>query len=328
MIPLALTRLSGSGAKFLEAGIGLGKKRRSNSWYDLGLVTRKGEDILAEIDDAGIEILREHRLVWSSWAANALKDEGLQELDTAGLFRFIKIQNPAVLQLFFLSLLWRAGASDRDEFSDVVLSSDVLVDLTDRIVRRDAGNFMDYPVQLFQLSTKGVMHNRTPILERKWTLGLDGSRGPDVDYVRFYLDGLVAHVHIGREVSFPEGYELSCLSSIDATTVFQNDFKESRTWENMQEMMETVEREHLTAPGRRTMIVSALVNAWPRRSDSIDAPKLQGPVVVVPSVGSEGPLDDVSEDLQRRLSAFEQALARQAAALDLNGANGSEAEVQ
>jgi hypothetical protein len=42
IIPLALTRLSGTGEKRIEAGIGLGIKHRANSWYDNALVKGNG----------------------------------------------------------------------------------------------------------------------------------------------------------------------------------------------------------------------------------------------------------------------------------------------
>ena len=307
LIPLALTRLSGSGEKFVEAGIGHGRKLRSNSWYDPGLVTRSGEDILADIDAVGIELLREHRLVWSSWGESSLQAERLDEIDTAGLFRFVPIQNPAALQLFFLSLLWRAGATSRPEFDDVVLRPDVLADLAGRILRRDAGSFMDYPVQLFQLSTKGLLHNRSPILERKRMIGLDGQPGQEVDYVRFYLDGLVAHVHLAQGVEAPDGYELSCLSATRATTVFLNTFSGSRTWRDMKEMAVTVDLERFTAPGGPTPLVQALVQAWPLTRPRVNEPSQPGPLEPMrPNLDATA----ADEELQCRLRALERATRR------------------
>lgn len=263
LIPRALTRLEGTGAKFVETGIGLGTKSRSNSWYDQGLVTRNGEDILAEIDAVGIHILREHRLVWSGWGASSLAEEGLTDVDPSGNFRVLWIDSPEKLQLFFLSLLWRAGATGLEEFKDVTLSADVLSDLADRILQRDPGNFMDYPVQLFQLSTKGYQHNRTPLMERKVTVGLDNSQGPEVNYVRFYFDGFVVHILLPGGIELPTGYDSSCLNHAEKTIIFLNCFEESRAWRDMKEMIITVEQERALVPGKPTPLIQALVQAWP-----------------------------------------------------------------
>jgi hypothetical protein len=67
LIPDALTRLSKTGNKYIETGVGLPVTRPSSSWYDERLVTRRGEDVLEDIDTQGIEILRRHSLVWSGW---------------------------------------------------------------------------------------------------------------------------------------------------------------------------------------------------------------------------------------------------------------------
>ncbi|KVD59127.1 hypothetical protein [Burkholderia ubonensis] len=55
LIPRALTRLSRTGEKFIQSGIGERMARVPDSWYDLKLVVRLGEDILADIDDVGIK---------------------------------------------------------------------------------------------------------------------------------------------------------------------------------------------------------------------------------------------------------------------------------
>lgn len=134
IIPASLTRLPSNGKKIIQAGIGLGVKHRFVSWYDNELVTRAGEDILEEIDTPAIEILRKHKLIWSSWGSDKrLKaDDFLAEPNEQGI-RVVRIGRAKELQLFFLSLLWRSAASRRPEFSQVQLPADTVEDLRRRV---------------------------------------------------------------------------------------------------------------------------------------------------------------------------------------------------
>lgn len=262
LIPAALTRLSRTGEKAIETGIGRGFKKRPNSWYDSSLVTREGEDILAEIDARGIELLRQHRLVWSGWDG---AEDIASEFEPVGPegqgWRHVHIEAAEAqdLQLFFLSLLWRAAASTRPEFDEVKLLPHVLEDLRLRVLHREPGAAQDYPIQLFQLSTKGFAHNRTPLLERKRMPQPDNTWGDEVSYVRFYFEGLVAHVHLGAEVQFEPLYLASCLGggAEHNTLVFWHRFEESRTWDNIKEMAATVQTELRTPPVRRTSVAEA-----------------------------------------------------------------------
>jgi len=63
IIPRALTRPSVPGRCFVQAGNGDRPTRRFDSWYDPELVMRVGEDLLADLDSAGIELLRRHQLL-------------------------------------------------------------------------------------------------------------------------------------------------------------------------------------------------------------------------------------------------------------------------
>jgi hypothetical protein len=267
LIPLALTRLSVTGSKHVETGIGLGAKHRSSSWYDGQLVTRAGEDILAAIDSAGIDELRRHRLVWSGWWPDlALEAEDFVLRESKPWLRKVRIDNPTLLQLFFLSLLWRAGASRRPEFAQIALGDEVLTDLRLRLVSRDPGRFEDYPTQLFQVITPGVRHNRTPLLERKQTLDLSLAPGPEISYVRFYFDGLVAHVHLALGQQLPQDYLRTCLGLSEKTIVFVHDYKTSRTARDMAEMVRTVLQELMTPTSPKNQIATAIDAAWPSAS--------------------------------------------------------------
>ncbi len=167
IIPASLTRLPSNGQKVVEGGIGLGVKNRFVSWYDNELVTRLGEDILEEIDTPAINVLRAHRLIWSSWGPEKrLKTSDLFAEPNEQAYRVVKVSGAKELQLFFLSVVWRSAATQRPEFSCVQLPADLLEDLRRRVSTKDPGPFGDYPVQLFQIISKGTLHNRSPLLER------------------------------------------------------------------------------------------------------------------------------------------------------------------
>lgn len=263
LIPAALTRLSRTGEKAIETGIGHGVRKRPNSWYDSALVTRDGEDILADIDARGIELLRQHRLVWSGWSGVESIATEFESGGAAGQgWRHVQIEPRQAqdLQLFFLSLLWRAAASTRPEFSDVTLPPEVLEDIRLRVLRRVPGPTQDYPIQLFQVTTKGFEHNRTPLLEQKRMARTDNTWGEEVSYARFYFEGLVAHVHLGAQVQFEPLYLASCLGGgpENKTLVFGHRFEESRTWDNIKEMASNVQRELRTPPVPRTSVAGAV----------------------------------------------------------------------
>lgn len=260
LIPLALTRLSRTGNKHIETGIGLGSKSRSNSWYDRQLVSREGEDTLAAIDTRGIEALRQHKLVWSGWNDDEDLAAAFSDLGQETHIREVQFAQSDDLQLFFLSLLWRAAASTRQEFADVSLPAATLEDLRLRVLHRSPGAFGDYPVQLFQLTTRGVKHNRAPFLERKrMPLPAGTGWGNEVDYARFYFDGLTSHIHLPHGASLEQEYLRSCLGlgPDKGTIVFGHRFEESRAWENIKEMTDTVAREERTLPSTISALASA-----------------------------------------------------------------------
>jgi hypothetical protein len=57
------------------------------------------------------------------------------------------------LRLFFLSLLWRSGASKRKEVAEIDVPSDDLEKLRLMLLNKNAGSLSFYPTVLVQLST-------------------------------------------------------------------------------------------------------------------------------------------------------------------------------
>lgn len=272
LIPQALTRLSRTGEKFFESGIGHGVKRRATSWYDSQLVTQDGEDILAAIDARGIEALRQHKLIWSGWAQN---EDMLAEFafsGPAGGVRSVHVEQPEDLQLFFLSLLWRAAATARHEFADVRVPASVVEDLRQRqrVLNQAPGALADYPVQLFQLATRGTVHNRTPLSERKEMLSADGSWDAEVDYVRFYFDGLTSHIHLPQGAPMQNGYLRSCLGlgAGNGTLVFGHKYELSRASRDIKEIVAAFDAEQLRPPAKLSALAAATRSMANKGADS------------------------------------------------------------
>ncbi|HWV51144.1 hypothetical protein [Pseudorhodoplanes sp.] len=194
ILPKALTRHAQKGEGFIQAGAGTRPERRFSSWYDNRLVTAEGEAILSKIDDWAISALREHKLVWSGWGPiQSISNLVAEKIpDTKWGIRFIHGLDARRLRLFFLSLLWRAAASDRWEMSQVSLPQEDLETLRIKVLTSDPEPISFYPVRILQLSTVGPTHNYSPI---KLT-GEHRHSGSGI--FRFYFEGLMAHVAINR----------------------------------------------------------------------------------------------------------------------------------
>lgn len=212
IIPEALTRPSVRGSPLLQYGDGAHPTRRWSSWYDPQLVTAEGEKYLSDLDTWAIAQLREHKLVWSGWGTET--DLGMHHTPINNIFGIRKIEgiDTKRLRLFFLSLLWRAAASSRYEFKEISVTPRDLEMLRRAILGLEEPPLGFYPVQLTQLSTKGVMHNHTPIPNLKYAPNLDDPKAPpyELPTFRFYMDGLIAHAHR----SLPAAYDVKELGDL------------------------------------------------------------------------------------------------------------------
>jgi hypothetical protein len=149
------------------------------------------------------------------------------------------------------------------EFAEVRLSLDDLEDLRLRVLNMDPGKPEDYPIQLFQLISRGPRHNRTPLQERKPLYEDDGSEGAEISYVRFYFDGLVSHVHLARGREISELYKSHCMGFTEDSPVFCHEYLDSRTNENIREMATTVLADRFTLKAPLNGTTSAVREAWP-----------------------------------------------------------------
>lgn len=238
LIPRSLTKPTEPGAPLLQAG---GKKQvttRWDSWYDRGIVTDEGEAILGRIDDAGIKELRRLKLIWSGWGeAQALPDPDHQLfMPPAHGARLLQGVNAPVLRTFFLSLLWRAAVTSRFEFAEVTLPEDDVRQLGELVVSGERGPPSFYPAALVQFSTTGLIHNFPPIVETKHMPGVEGSRDWTVDMVRFYLDGLIVHMHKpGTDDGMTARLGASVLGAADELLVGTVTYEQSWQAENLAE---------------------------------------------------------------------------------------------
>lgn len=196
IIPKALTRPSKPGNPFIETGRGSRPKRRWASWHDSELVTRAGEDILAKIDNAAILALRKHHLVWSGFPVDS--DLPGHRLFSNTPFGYRTITGPEMpaLRVFFLSLLWRAAASNRLEFNLITIPESDLEILRRAILGKLSPKLSFYPCHLTQLSSRGEIHNHSPAPDSKLFENLTGIGHRKLFIYRFYLDGLICHTHI------------------------------------------------------------------------------------------------------------------------------------
>jgi len=179
ILPKSLTRPSFQGSQFLEGMIINGKKKftkRRDSWYDKSLVTRCGEDILADLDSFGIKELRDKGLVWSSKEVRGLPRKA-HEIK-------VEFNQPERLRLYFLSLLWRAAATSLNAFSGVKLKASEVEKLRRILIGETADDKFTFPMSVVQIYPRGLRHNMAPVKESVPFFG-------GTETLRFYHDGLI-----------------------------------------------------------------------------------------------------------------------------------------
>jgi hypothetical protein len=196
LIPASLTRPEIQGAPMMELNSGSRPKRRWSSWYDTRLVIRKGEDVLLRLDNWAVGILREKRLIWSGWgSATTLGEHHSAIAGTSWGIREVHGIDRHRLRLFYLSLLWRAAATARHEFSEVAIPGTDLEEIRRMLLENDPGRSEFYPITLTQISTRGPAQNMVPIAQEKQIPNLPGLGYRTYPIFRFYFEGLIAHVH-------------------------------------------------------------------------------------------------------------------------------------
>ncbi|CAD9219248.1 transposase [Burkholderia cenocepacia] len=252
IIPAALTRPEVKGEPFVTAGNGNRPRRQFSSWTDRELVTQEGEDVLTALDTWAIDVLRKSKMVWSGWGAvSALPSHKTErssyELivpETGWGIRSVKGIDFPRLRLFFLSLLWRAAASDRPEFADVSLPVEHINALRRMIIDGNPTPYCFYPITLSQLSTRGDAHNFTPI-KSSWDVNGGGASDRTQHVFRFYFDGLIVFFHIGEftEEQLEKWYGKMAVAFSDELVCTAVTYERSFQLENLKMiMLETAQR--------------------------------------------------------------------------------------
>lgn len=242
VIPQVYTRPSIKGGYLVQAGSGDRPIRRWTSWYDSKIVTREGEDILSEFDDAAFKELTRLKLIWKSWGPlQRLSTDDFTQINSTphGVIKIISY-DAKVLRLFFLSLLWRAAVSGMSEFREIVLNNEEIEDLRLRLVSRDPGNPNYFPIGIMQISTMGRQHNLTPLFHKKRVPTMT-EKGPDfeniaryIPFFRFYMDGLIIHIHREHEPDNNNNYIIGNAEQLIVPTVT---FEESAQRENLNNVL-------------------------------------------------------------------------------------------
>lgn len=174
IIPKALTRNEIKGGSFIEERNMNGHivySKAFDSWHDSNIVTQKGEDILANLDNFAIKELREKGMVWSGKFGNFTEDS---------TFDIVKFNNPQKMRIYFLSLLWRASVSSHPVFKNINLDASKIAKLKALITGEIEDDFSFFPVSLHSLSL-GEIHN--------YSAGFDIIE--NITFFRLYHDGLI-----------------------------------------------------------------------------------------------------------------------------------------
>lgn len=248
ILPKALTTLSNKGERAIQAGLGTKPVQRFQGWYDNQLVIAQGEQILSDIDDKAIKLLRRNHLVWSGWPndSNSIPYDkvNMEIVNNDFSIRTIEGVDFFPLKLFFMSIVWRAAASVRNDMEHINLPGHTLEQLRLAILNKNCLRESDFPVMLFQIYNKGFPHNRTPIIEKQ-TLEFPAILDPlEYTFCRVYMDGLIAHVALDADETYFESLKPMLLGNRNAFTLFAQPFEGSRTFNNLKTLFPTQKRDY------------------------------------------------------------------------------------
>ncbi len=252
LIPKALTKPVRQGVPFIQSGNGTRPGRRWSSWYDDQLVTKKGENILSELDNWAISEMRKHHLVWSGWGpALELPSQHEKIPGTSWGVRTVRGVDPDRFRLFLLSLLWRSAATSRKEFADIVLPESDVETLRDMLLRDDPKPISFYPSMVTQLSTIGEMHNLVPLARTKVVPAYEGAEERSIPTIRFYFDGLTICTHrYAADDGYAEKMGSAIVGAEEDLTVSTVTFEESFERENMIRLMFEAHRDWPAVMGK------------------------------------------------------------------------------
>ncbi|WP_141246548.1 hypothetical protein [Actibacterium ureilyticum] len=189
ILPKALTPKEVSGGAMVQTDGQERPIKRFDSWYDQRLVIRKGEDILASIDDDAIKEIRRLKLAWKYWAdADELEMQPLKAGGAIGL-RTLSDVNHAALAKFATSILWRAGASQMADMQSFQVPETLLEQARQVILGHNEFDPTIFPIRVIQFASKGALHNLTPV-----THEMAFPNGNIEKIFRIFANGLIFHI--------------------------------------------------------------------------------------------------------------------------------------
>ena len=189
IVPKALTPKEVPGGPMFQSDGQERPKKRFDSWYDQQLVIRKGEDILASIDDDAIKEIQRLKLAWKYWDdVSELEMEPFGAGAAIGL-RSLSDVNHITLAKFATSILWRAGASGMMDLQSFQVSEALLEQAREVVLGHCEFDPKIFPIKVFQFATKGPLHNLTPMNHEM--IRPDGSTEK---FFRVFANGLFFHI--------------------------------------------------------------------------------------------------------------------------------------
>lgn len=158
------------------------QRRSPIGWYDQELVCESGEKQFQRWDDYAIKFLRRSpkRIEWVRDADGLIaKNDGIK------LGYLVNDVNYALLKLFFLSLLWRASASNRFEFQCVKLGA-LEENLRKMILSEDPGIADQFGVLIWRYAEQC---RKSKIIWHPCTDEICG-----IPYINFYFGGYIFQI--------------------------------------------------------------------------------------------------------------------------------------
>jgi len=235
LIPLCFSGPS-EGQYFIDGTPGGRPTRRPTSWYDRALVVRKGEDVLSELDSSAAIELRKGKLVWSGWSGDSdVQEEVAPNSGEKFGLRTVSGLDVLNLRVFFLSILWRAAASNLPQNAHVKLPANELEQLRLMVLHKNPYPLSFLPVQLTQLTSLGPRHNLGP-LKMKLPFKLEVEKEElFLQSYRFYFDGLVANIFFDMSFELHESMSAIYLGGDDSVLAVCVPYDESFQASNIQQ---------------------------------------------------------------------------------------------
>jgi hypothetical protein len=167
-------------------------KKRMNGWYDSRLVTRNGEDILADLDNYAINSFRKKGLLFSERRDNGATIEGFVPFPSEALSGVFEIDgvDSYRLKLFGISLLWRAAETHLPEFSHIKLGITEREEIKAILLGRYMPKHFEYTVVIGAFDNSYDWTDRNP----------DNIRLLGTKFVRWCTNGVIIYVALRRRM--------------------------------------------------------------------------------------------------------------------------------